>query len=58
LVSKQQPVDHDPHPLLRSRWSPRAFADRPVDEAVLLRVFEAARWAPSCFNEQPARFLP
>ncbi|TPV96456.1 MAG: nitroreductase family protein [Myxococcales bacterium FL481] len=45
------------HPLLRERRSPRAFASRLVSDEERLRLFEAARWAPSCFNEQPWRFL-
>lgn len=45
------------HDLLRWRWSPRAFAARPVEPAKLHSLFEAARWAPSCFNEQPWHFL-
>jgi nitroreductase len=39
------------------RWSPRAFADRPVTHADMNKLFEAARWAASSFNEQPWRFL-
>jgi nitroreductase len=39
------------------RWSPRAFADRPVSAADMKELFEAARWAASSFNEQPWRFL-
>jgi nitroreductase len=39
------------------RWSPRAFADRPVSAADMKKLFEAARWAASSFNEQPWRFL-
>lgn len=39
------------------RWSPRAFAPDPVSEQQLAALFEAARWAPSCFNEQPWLFL-
>ena len=39
------------------RWSPRAFADRDVPAEDLKRGFEAARWAASCFNEQPWRFI-
>jgi nitroreductase len=51
-------AEHDVHELIRRRWSPRAFdAARPVPRAELLRLFEAARWAPSSFNEQPWRFL-
>ena len=45
---------HDP---IQRRWSPRAFADRPVQKEHLRRIFEAARWASSCFNEQPWQFM-
>lgn len=45
------------HDLLCRRWSPRAFADRPVSADVLRTLIEAARWAPSSMNEQPWRFL-
>jgi nitroreductase len=49
---------HDVHELIRHRWSPRAFdPSRPIDRADLLRLFEAARWAPSSLNEQPWRFV-
>jgi nitroreductase len=41
------------HELIRQRWSPRAFSDRSVEKEKLFSLFEAARWAPSCFNEQP-----
>lgn len=44
-------------PAILERWSPRAFADRDVSPADLKIIFEAARWAPSCFNEQPWRFF-
>lgn len=49
--------DHDVLDVIRHRWSPRAFADRPVEPGKLRRVLEAARWAPSSYNEQPWRFL-
>src|SRR5262245_20751185 len=51
------PTDHPIHPLLRSRWSPRAFSDKPVEPDKLLRLLEAARWSPSSYNEQPWAFL-
>ena len=44
-------------PLLQQRWSPRAFAARPVEPAKLLRLWEAARWSASCSNQQPWYFL-
>jgi nitroreductase len=43
--------------LLRRRWSPRDYADRPVEQEKLFSLFQAARWAASCFNEQPWRFV-
>src|SRR5215472_53024 len=55
---KHAAPDHDIHELIRHRWSPRAFdASREVPRADLLRLFEAARWAPSSLNEQPWRFV-
>jgi nitroreductase len=56
-LAKVAATDHDIDLLLRSRWSPRAFDDRPVTRAETLRLLEAARWAPSCANEQPWRFI-
>ena len=49
--------DHDIDLQFIDRWSPRAFSGKPVPEEVLFQLFEAARWAPSCYNEQPWRFL-
>ncbi len=45
----EAPVD----PMFLDRWSPRAFADKPVSTSLLRSLFEAARWAPSSSNEQP-----
>ena len=51
-------TDHDVIDVIRRRWSPRAFdAARDVVRDDLLRLFEAARWAPSSGNEQPWRFV-
>src|SRR2546425_8759579 len=50
-------ADHEILDLIARRWSPRAFAARPVEPQKLNSLFEAARWAPSCFNEQPWSFL-
>jgi nitroreductase len=50
--------DHEILDVIRQRWSPRAFNPaREVSRADLRRLFEAARWAPSSFNEQPWRFV-
>ena len=55
----QKPARNDVpiHELLRQRWSPRAFADQAMPEEVLRSLFEAARWAPSSFNEQPWAYI-
>jgi nitroreductase len=57
-MHKPAPVQFPIHPLLRERWSPRAFAsDRPVPQETLLSLLEAARWSPSSGNRQPWRFI-
>jgi nitroreductase len=50
-------TDHPVQDLIAARWSPYAFAGRPVSKADLLSLFEAARWAPSSYNEQPWSYL-
>ncbi|MDD4357362.1 MAG: nitroreductase family protein [Smithellaceae bacterium] len=39
------------------RWSPRAMSGEQIDDATLMSLFEAARWAPSSNNNQPWRFI-
>ena len=39
------------------RWSPRAFSATPLTEVQLAALFEAARWSPSCYNDQPWLFV-
>jgi nitroreductase len=48
-----QPIER----LMVQRWSPRAMSGEPLRDDELLALFEAARWAPSTFNEQEWRFL-
>ena len=50
-------ADHPIEPLILRRWSPRAMSGEPISDAEMLTLFEAARWAPSTFNEQEWRFL-
>jgi len=56
-MHKPAPRDFPVHVLIRERWSPRAFADKPVSQDVLRSIFEAARWAPSSNNEQPWAYI-
>ncbi len=57
MIAKPAETTFAIHDLLRQRWSPRAFSPRPVEPEKLQGLLEAARWAPSCFNEQPWRFI-
>jgi len=53
-MNVQAPIDR----LFAKRWSTRAFAsERPVTAEELAACLEAARWAPSCFGEEPWRFV-
>jgi nitroreductase len=56
-MKKPAPAAYPIHELIRERWSPRAFQDKPVEPGKLLSILEAARWAPSSSNEQPWSFL-
>ena len=40
-----------------NRWSPRSFLSDPLTDEEIMTLFEAARWSPSCFNEQPWLFV-
>jgi nitroreductase len=58
MISKpattQQPID----PLIQKRWSGRAFIqDKPVSREHIISLMEAARWAPSCWGDQPWRYI-
>lgn len=50
-------VNYDIMEEIVQRWSPRAFSSEPIKEEELMAMLEAARFAPSCFNEQPWRFI-
>lgn len=43
--------------LIKTRWSSRAVSGESVPRETVLTVIEAARYAPSCFNEQPWHFI-
>ena len=50
-------ADHNIERLFLQRWSPRAMSGERLSEEEMLTLFEAARWAPSTYNEQEWRFL-
>ncbi len=53
MTTSPRTPDADVHPMFLDRWSPRALGPGPLTDAQLAALFEAMRWAPSCFNEQP-----
>ncbi len=56
-MPENRTTDYPIHELLAKRWSPYAFKDKPVPESDLRSLFEAARWAPSSYNEQPWSYI-
>lgn len=55
--SEKRRADHPVDALFVDRWSPRAMSGEPMPNEELLVLFEAARWAPSSYNNQPWRML-
>jgi nitroreductase len=49
--------DHPVLPVIAQRWSPYVFDPRAVEREKLLSCLEAARWAPSSYNELPWTFI-
>jgi nitroreductase len=59
MIPKAAVTGVDIHPLLRDRWSGRAFdRSRSIEPEKLQALAEAARWSPSSMNAQPWRFFP
>ena len=56
-IEQHRKADHPIHPLILNRWSPRSMTGEPLSQEEILSLFEAARWAPSSYNNQPWRFL-
>lgn len=50
-------ADRPINEVIAGRFSPYVWLDREVSDEDLAAVFEAARWAPSTYNEQPARYI-
>jgi nitroreductase len=55
--SEKRRADHPIESLILDRWSPRALSGESIAPNQLMRLFEAARWAPSSFNTQQWRAL-
>ena len=57
IISKYRQPNYPIHPLIYSRWSPRAMSGESISNEQLMSLFEAARWAPSASNSQPWKFF-
>ena len=57
MLNKPAQTSTSVHELIRERWSPRSFQTKAVSKTDLTAVLEAARWAASCNNGQPWRFI-
>lgn len=55
-IQSSRIAEYDISPLFLNRWSPRSYADRGVEPNELFAVLEAAKWAPSAYNQQSWRF--
>jgi nitroreductase len=55
--SDRREADYPIDELFLDRWSPRAMSGEGISEDDLMTLFEAARWAPSSYNNQPWRIL-
>lgn len=56
-VGDYRKPENEIDPLFFNRWSPRSMSGEDIGREDLMRLFEAARWAPSSNNNQPWRFL-
>lgn len=56
-VKQSRTPDYPINRLILDRWSPRSMTGESLTDEELFPLFEAARWAPSSYNNQPWRFL-
>ena len=56
-IQAKRTSEYPINPLILSRWSPRSMTGEELGDDDIMSLFEAARWAPSSFNNQPWRFI-
>ena len=56
-IKAKRTSEYPINPLILSRWSPRSMTGEELGDDDIMSLFEAARWAPSSFNNQPWRFI-
>lgn len=57
MSEKSRKSNYPINPMILNRHSSRAMSGQPMTDQELMPLFEAARWAPSCYNNQPWRFI-
>ena len=58
MFKKEIKTQEEIHEIIANRWSGRAYdVNRPISHNDLISLLEAARWAPSCFGEEPWRYI-
>ncbi|QDV30984.1 malonic semialdehyde reductase [Planctopirus ephydatiae] len=57
MSAKPAPTSVEIHSLIQHRWSPLSFRPEPLTKLQIIQICEAARWAPSSYNDQPWSFL-
>jgi nitroreductase len=57
MITHKRKPEYTVNPIFVNRWSPRAMSGEEISDDELFSLFEAAKWAPSSFNNQPWRFL-
>jgi len=56
-VINNRELEYSTDPIFPERWSPRAMSGEEISHEELMALFEAARWAPSSYNNQHWRFV-
>lgn len=56
-IGKYRKTEYPVDDIFVRRWSPRAMSGQAITRDEIMSLFEAARWAPSSFNNQSWRFL-
>src|SRR3989344_7617113 len=57
MSKMERKPEHEINEIFIKRWSPRAMSGEEIKKEELMKLFEAAKWAPSSYNNQPWRFI-
>ena len=56
-IKQHRKPNYPIQPIIINRWSPRSMSGEEMTDEELMPLFEAARWAPSSYNNQPWRYI-